>query len=453
MSNASGSQQLVTLDLQEHSPEGIEILYSEPSSMFRWMILLMLGLVVTILVWSLFARADIIVSAPGILTSEEEVRRVYSPVDAEIEELLILEEEPLVQAGEPIARLRSREAVRLRAEKERAEIELRQVELMRRQYPAQRRLDERQIEVTEARIATAEDELDRQIISGSETRRTEQQARLAEARARLASAGGRRDEARGRYDSMRKLEGRGVSKLAVDEQRVTYQEARDAYGIAGEALSALELQFVSEVAEDRERLTILRLELEQLRIELGTQTLAIEQSEDELEARYLTARERYEAARQLQFDDTSNGSFIVVLAPLSGIVTSIAYSQAGDKVLANTPLLSIAPQGSRKVLEIDILESDRGLLDEGSLVKMKFSAFPYQQYGFIEGTLEYISPTTRQTDPSRPPTYRGKVSLVRDFVEVDGKPRPLRYGMSAMAEIVVRQRRVIDMALDPMRGN
>ena len=167
----------------------------------------------------------------------------------------------------------------------------------------------------------------------------------------------------------------------------------------------------------------------------------------------VAARERAEAARQIQFDETREGSFIVVLAPLSGVVTNIAYSQAGDKVQANTPLLSIAPQGSRKVLEIDILESDRGLLDEGSLVKMKFGAFPYQQYGFIEGTLEYISPTTRQTDPSRPPTYRGKVSLVRDFVEVDGKPRPLRYGMSAMAEIVVRQRRVIDMALDPMRGN
>jgi HlyD family secretion protein len=82
---------------------------------------------------------------------------------------------------------------------------------------------------------------------------------------------------------------------------------------------------------------------------------------------------------------------------------------------------------------------------------MKFGAFPYQQYGIIEGTLEYISPTTRQSDPSLPPTYRGKVSLDRDFVEVDGNPRPLRYGMSAIAEIVVRQRRVIDLILDPMR--
>jgi HlyD family secretion protein len=453
MSKTSGPQQFMSPDLQEHSPEGIEILYSEPSSMFRWMILLMVGLVVSILVWSLFARADIIVSAPGILTSEEEVRRVYSPVDAEIEELLIREEEPLVQAGEPIARLRSRDAVRLRAEAESAEIKLRELELKRRQYPAQRALAERQIEVSRSELATKEDQLDRQITSGSETRRAEQLARLAEARGSLAGANSRRDSERNRYESMRELAGRGVSRIEVEGQRVVYQVARDAYRVAGEELSALELQFVSEAAADRELLTVLRLELEQLRIQIETDTLGIEQTKAALEAEYLIARERAEAARQIQFDETREGSFIVVLAPVSGVVTNIAYSQAGDKVLANTPLLSIAPQGSRKVLEIDILESDRGLLEEGSLVRMKFGAFPYQQYGFIEGTLEYISPTTRQTDPSRPPTYRGKVSLVRDFVEVDGKPRPLRYGMSAMAEIVVRQRRVIDMALDPMRGN
>lgn len=452
MSNASGPQQLISSDLQEHSPEGVEILYSEPSSLFRWTILLLVGLLVTILIWSLFARADVIVSAHGVLSSEEELRRVYSPVDAEIEELLIREEEPLVQAGEPIARLRSRHAMQLLAEAERAEIQLREVEQRVERYPRERALAERQIEITRTELASKEEQLDRQIISGSETRRTEQQARLADARGRLASTLRRRDEAKERYDSMRSLAGRGVSQVDVEEQRLVYQEARDAHRVAADELSALELQFVNEAAADSERLAKLQLEIAALRIRLEKESLAIEQAESELDAEYLIAQQAVNVARQVQFDETREGNYIVILAPQSGVVTNITYSQAGDKVQANTPLLAIAPEGSRKVLEIDILETDRGLLEVGSEVKMKFGAFPYQQYGFIKGTLEYISPTTRQPDPSRPPTYRGKVSLERDFVDVGGNPRPLRYGMSAVAEIVVRQRRVIDIALDPLRG-
>lgn len=452
MSNTGESQQLFSSDLQEYSPEGIEILYSEPASLIHWTILILVGLLVSALVWSFFARADIIISANGVLAPEDEVRRVYSPVDAEVEELLIREEEPLVQAGEPIARLRSREAVQLWAEAQQAEIKLREVELKVQRYPAQRALRERRIDVIRSELAKMEEQLDRQITSGSEQRRAEQVARLTEARSTLENARSRRDEAKDRYEKMRALAGRGVSQIDVEAQRLSYQEARDQHRTAREALNAMELQFISEAAEDSERLTTQQLELEQSRIDLETELLAIEQSKAALDAEHSIARQRVEAARQIQFDETQDGSFIVVLAPLSGVVTSITYSQAGDKVQANTPLLSIAPQGSRKVLEIDILESDRGLLVEGSAVKMKFGAFPYQQYGFIEGTLVYISPTTRQTDPSLPPTYRAKVSLDRDYMVVDGKPRPLRYGMAAVAEIVVRQRRVIDMALDPIRG-
>jgi HlyD family secretion protein len=213
----------------------------------------------------------------------------------------------------------------------------------------------------------------------------------------------------------------------------------------------MELQFISEAAANREQLVADQLELERLRIELDADQLALEQRKAQLDAEYSMARAAAETARQTQVD-TEDGGFIVLLAPVSGVVMNLSYSQAGDKVQADTPLLSIAPQKSRKVLEIDVAERDRGLLVEGSSVKLKFNAFPYQQYGVVEGTLEFISPTTRLTDPSRPPTYRARVSLEKESIEVNGEPRPLRYGMQAIAEIVVGERRVIDMVLDPIRG-
>ena len=47
--------------------------------------------------------------------------------------------------------------------------------------------------------------------------------------------------------------------------------------------------------------------------------------------------------------------------------------------------------------------------------------------------------------------YKGLVSLNKDYYRVDDTDYPLRYGMAAVAEVVVRKRRLIDMAFDPMR--
>ncbi len=69
----------------------------------------------------------------------------------------------------------------------------------------------------------------------------------------------------------------------------------------------------------------------------------------------------------------------------------------------------------------------------------------------IEGTLQYISPATKASTQSKQPVYEGRVTLDRDHYIVGDTTYPLRYGMNATAEIVVRKRRLIDVALDPFR--
>ncbi|MEO5696687.1 MAG: hemolysin D, partial [Burkholderiaceae bacterium] len=112
----------------------------------------------------------------------------------------------------------------------------------------------------------------------------------------------------------------------------------------------------------------------------------------------------------------------------------------------------IAPADARGVLRIEIAEHDRAFLHEGLPVKLKFGAFPYQRYGLIDGTLEYISPATKLAPQTKQPVYEGRVTLVRDHYLVGDKAFPLRYGMTATAEVVVRERRLIDLALDPFRN-
>ncbi|MEN8800421.1 MAG: hypothetical protein ABF297_00375, partial [Thiogranum sp.] len=80
------------------------------------------------------------------------------------------------------------------------------------------------------------------------------------------------------------------------------------------------------------------------------------------------------------------------------------------------------------------------------------NAFPYQRHGFIKGTLEYISPSTQRASEKEVAVFKANVSLERDYYAVEDVNYPLRFGMTATAEIVVRQRRLIDYALDPLRN-
>ena len=437
--------------LQEHSAEGAEILFSEPAPLIRASVLLMSCLVVAAIAWSFFGHADVIVAAPGSLAPEDEVRRVYSPTEGEIDSILVREGDPVV-AGDELARISSRNAIELAAQARQAELALAALELDQAQFPATLDLLRRQAEQLAREIEVKQAELDQQLQFGSEILRQRQLAELNKARGDLSESRERRDQSKDLLSRYQQLEGRGISAVEVEDARISYQGALAAYQQADANLRALESRFIAESAAQGTDLANLQVALDDLRIQLGRKRLELEQAPSKLEIDLDNARARAEAARRIRFENTSQGNVLVILSPVSGVVTQVTFSQPGDKVQASTPLVNIAPEGSRKVLKVHIAESDRGFLDEGQVVKMKFAAFPYQRYGFIDGTLEYIAPTTQPLTPGGPMVYEGQVSLEQDYVEDSGERRPLRYGMSAVAEVVVRERRVIDIALDPLRG-
>ena len=133
-----------------------------------------------------------------------------------------------------------------------------------------------------------------------------------------------------------------------------------------------------------------------------------------------TARAEAEAASRISFENIDKDNFLLIVAPASGVVTDLTSTQPGDKVLANTPLGGIAPGGARAIVQTEIAESDRAFLREGLPVKLKFNAFPYQRYGVINGTLEYVAPATKPSPQSKQPVYEARVSLERDYYQVGG---------------------------------
>jgi len=443
----------LSVALEDQSAEGIEILYSEPSKMITLTIMLMLLVVVSALVWSFIGRADVIVSAPGVLGPEDEVRRVYAPINGELVDIYVVEGAP-VSEGDLLARLNARDAIQVAANALEAELAFKQAEQEHKDFPARRELMQRHADTLQAQIETAERLHEKRVTEGLAKLAQSQKAKLEEARGTLEKAGRTRDAANRERNKLQRLYSRpgggGIAKNQVEAARDAYLVSETDYKLAEAKLGELEFQLSEEYAKAKVDLESSDQKLEELRIEHEKALNDIKQEEYRIELKYRSARLAAEAATRITFDNIDAENYLRILSPVSGVVTYVASTQKGDKVQANSPLISIAPKGARSVLKIDINEKDRGFLHEGLDVKVKFSAFPYQRYGFISGTLDYISPST-QRSLSDTLVYKGHVSLNTDHYEVNDIEYPVRYGMAASAEVVVRKRRLIDMAIDPLR--
>lgn len=444
----------LTEALEDHSAEGIAILTAEPWRLAYASVIAMGALVVSALIWSFVGRTDVIVTAQGMLSPESEVRRLYAPIDGEFADIYIAEGQP-VSKGDVLARLNARGAIEAATNALEARLKLEDAEREWKQFPDKKLLMERQAAALKQQIDVEEHLHEKRVSEGTTKLAEGQKAQLQEARSNLDNARRARDAAKEEADKYARLfalpGGGGVSQLQVEGKKNALLAAENAYRVAQSKLGELDFRLSQEYGQASAQLEGSGQELTKLRLQYDSATREIVNAEDKLRLQVQTARLVADAAARIQFENIDKDNFLLIVAPVSGVITDVTSTQPGDKIQANTPLGGIAPKNARPVLKMEIAEHDRAFLREGLPVRLKFNAFPYQRYGLINGTLEYISPATKLSAQTKQPVYEGRVGLERDHYLVADSKYPLRYGMTATAEVVVRERRVIDLALDPFR--
>jgi hemolysin D len=102
------------------------------------------------------------------------------------------------------------------------------------------------------------------------------------------------------------------------------------------------------------------------------------------------------------------------------------------------------------VLSSILPNREAGLVRPGMTVQVKFDAFPYQDYGMVSGKVTTISPDA-VVDEQLGNVYRVEIKLDKDTVTSQQQTISLKAGQTADAEILVRQRRIIELILDPFQ--
>ncbi|MGK7873731.1 MAG: HlyD family efflux transporter periplasmic adaptor subunit [Xenococcaceae cyanobacterium] len=143
----------------------------------------------------------------------------------------------------------------------------------------------------------------------------------------------------------------------------------------------------------------------------------------------------------------------VLEAPIEGTIFQLPIQGEGEVVQPGDMIAEIAPLGASLVLRAQMATTESGFLTTGMPVKMKFDAYPFQDYGVVEGELVEISPTTKvtETDQGKVATYELKIELNQTCISTPNECIALRPGDTATAEVVLRQRRLIDFIIDPFK--
>jgi membrane fusion protein len=152
-----------------------------------------------------------------------------------------------------------------------------------------------------------------------------------------------------------------------------------------------------------------------------------------------------------------------IRSPADGVVSTL-IAMVGDRVVLEKPMAAIIPSGAELQGMLFVHTNAIGFVKVGQKVLLKYDAYPYQNFGLYESTVDRIdksilypkdfdSPVSvdpKNTYASNEPFYRVLVNLKQQTVTVYGKPYPLAPGMTLKADMLGDRRNIWQWIMDPI---
>ena len=437
----------------EFLPAALEIIEKPPSPGLRILMLLLCALFTLALLWSFIGRVDVVAVATGRTLPIANVK-VIQPVEIGVVRAihvrngqrvrrgqLLIELDPTAAAGQESQATRGLLAANVVRARNNALLAHLQGRPAVFQAPAGTAPEVVATQTELVRSKVAEYESERRSLTQS---RAEKSAELAGTLAEIAKlrqtlplmerqlAARRELASRGHFSQLRVLEYEQariehIQNIAVQEAAA--QRARAALGTIDASLATLRERFAEEAATE----------------------LATAENESGLQAEELRMTAR---RRQLQ----------QLVAPVDGVVQQLAVHTVGGVVQPAQPLMVVVPVDGEIAVDAQVLNRDIGFVREGQPVRVKLEAFPFTDYGVVDGIVETISrdavpPETPQADqqnanaraaPAPSLVYSARIRLLRNHLVIRGRRQPIGPGMSVQAEIRTGRRRIIQYLLSPI---
>jgi hemolysin D len=258
-----------------------------------------------------------------------------------------------------------------------------------------------------------------------------------------------------------------VSINQVDQLRKEEQESKRLYAQAESNIKQAQLRLAEETSRYQAVMNQLESEIEQSQHQLAAEEnsyqsllksgklgiLKYQEQLKDIERQIANLKAEIKQTRSIITSLNIQMQQRVVRSPVDGVVFELPVTKPGEVVQVGQRIAHIAPKDTELVIKANIPVQESGLLQLGMPVKLKFDAFPFQEFGIVEGKVAWISPDSQvsETPQGNIETYQLEITFDQKYVHKGGTAIPLTPGQTANAEVIVRQRRVIDFVLDPFK--
>ncbi|MEQ8974507.1 MAG: HlyD family efflux transporter periplasmic adaptor subunit [Coleofasciculus sp. C1-SOL-03] len=442
---------------QDHWSTSLQaVLDQPPSALPRYLILGGVMFSLAFVAWATFGKIDQVGYARGQLVPKGDVYKIH-PVAAGKIEAIHIEEGEIVKTDQVLVELDHQialaEVKRLEQEQASYQTELSQIQALieKTHLETQTRaaIAQAQIKAQEAAITQAKAQAKAQevMIAQNQVNAANQQQLLSELE----------DDATAQKIRLQRLEplledGAIAAEVVFQREQALRDRQRTITQTEGELQQTLaeSQRLQAEQQQALAQAEQLQAELTQKQAEKNTALLTVEHKIKELEVQKTQLQAKIDQTTNLLNKAKTQLKQLSLTTPVEGVVLSLHVSNAGEVVQSGQTIAEIAPQGMPLVLSASLPNQEAGGIKTGMPVKIKFDAYPYQDYGVIGGKVTFISPDTKP-DEQLGEVYKIEVTLDRSSVSANGETIRLKAGQTGTAEIIVRHRRIADILLDPIR--
>jgi membrane fusion protein len=266
-----------------------------------------------------------------------------------------------------------------------------------------------------------------------------------------------------------------AQSIALDNEKVALEEQ---LLLADEKLMLLNEQqldfnqlnkngYISNLEKDRQQQALLEAKQEKQNIarlllqqqnQLNQLTFNIKNIPQQYTLR-INSLKRQQADLQRQLAQVSSNYKYTITASNSGIVTGVQVVEGetlSQSKAQSKPLLHILPEGSELIAELLLPTRSAGFIQVGNNTRLRFDAFPYQRFGFINSEITRIDQTLITPNEIQlpialqEPVYRLRAKLNQQQMKAFGKEFDLKSGMLFEADIMLEQRTLIEWLLEPI---
>lgn len=172
----------------------------------------------------------------------------------------------------------------------------------------------------------------------------------------------------------------------------------------------------------------------------------LQHEQERLQTQLRKAKSAQQVA-QTQLAQLEYGQQVIIRSPVAGRALEVADLHVGQAVAAGASLLQVLPSGTPLLLRGQAAEMDRPKLKSHARVDIAWNSYPRQNYGTSGGELQAVSPTS-QVLPSGQVTYEVEVKMLQQQLG----DKPLLPGMQAEARVISKEKSVLKLVWDWVRG-